>query len=124
MNTAVGIDVSKGKSVVAAMRPFGEVAMPPQEFLHTSEDLSALMQSLCLIDGNKRVILEATGRYHEPVVAALREAGIFVSVVNPKLIKDFGGAFHGWPVGLAAHDNRDALPFAGGGPCLHQASFR
>ena len=47
MNTAVGIDVSKGKSVVAAMRPFGEVAMPPQEFLHTSEDLSALMQSLC-----------------------------------------------------------------------------
>ena len=49
MNTAVGIDVSKGKSVVAAMRPFGEVAMPPQEFLHTSEDLSALMQSLCLI---------------------------------------------------------------------------
>lgn len=90
MNTAVGIDVSKGKSVVAAMRPFGEVAMPPQEFLHTSEDLSALMQSLRLIGGNKRVILEATGRYHEPVVAALREAGIFVSVVNPKLIKDFG----------------------------------
>lgn len=90
MNTAVGIDVSKGKSVVAAMRPFGEAAMPPREFLHTSEDLSALTQSLRLIDGNTRVILEATGRYHEPVVAALREAGMFVSVVNPKLIKDFG----------------------------------
>lgn len=90
MNTTIGIDVSKGKSVVAAMRPFGEVAMPPHEFLHTSKDLSALMQSLRLIDGNTRVILEATGRYHEPVVAALHEAGIFVSVVNPKLIKDFG----------------------------------
>lgn len=90
MNTAVGIDVSKGKSVVTAMRPFGEVALPPREFLHTSSDLSALSESLSLIEGNTRVILEATGRYHEPVVMSLREAGISVSVVNPKLIKDFG----------------------------------
>jgi transposase len=90
MNTAVGIDVSKGRSVVAAMRPFGEVALPPREFLHTSAGLSALTGSLRLIDGNIRVILEATGRYHEPVVSALRDAGVFVSVVNPKLIKDFG----------------------------------
>ena len=90
MNTAVGIDVSKGKSVVAAIRPFGEVALPPREFLHTSTDLSALAESLRLIEGNTRVVLEATGRYHEPVVVALREAGIFVSTVNPKLIKDFG----------------------------------
>lgn len=90
MNTAIGIDVSKGKSVVAAMRPFGEVALPPRVFLHTSAGLSALMESLYLIEGNTRVILEATGRYHEPIVVALREAGIFVSVINPKLIKDFG----------------------------------
>lgn len=90
MNTAIGIDISKGKSMVAAMRPFGEVALPPREFLHTSADLSALTESLRLLPGNTRVILEATGRYHEPVALALREAGLFVSVVNPKLIKDFG----------------------------------
>ena len=90
MNTAIGIDVSKGKSIVAALRPFGEVALPPREFLHTKADLAALTHSLRLIDGNPRVILEATGRYHEPIVMALREAGIFVSIVNPKLIKDFG----------------------------------
>jgi len=52
MNTAIGIDVSKGKSVVSAMRPFGEVVLPPHEVLHTNADLSALVQSLCLIDGN------------------------------------------------------------------------
>lgn len=34
--------------------------------------------------------MEATGRYHEPVAQALHEIGSFVSVVNPKLIKDFG----------------------------------
>ena len=32
---AVGIDISKGKSTVAALRPMGEVAFLPQEFLHT-----------------------------------------------------------------------------------------
>lgn len=90
MNTAVGIDISKGKCMVCAMRPFGEVVLSPREFLHTSAELSALTESLLLIDGNIRVITEATGRYHEPVVSALLSAGIFVSVVNPKIIKDFG----------------------------------
>lgn len=71
MNTAVGIDVSKGKSVVAAVRSFGEVALPLREFIHTSEDLSALTEMLRLIEGNTHVILEATGRYHEPAVMAL-----------------------------------------------------
>ena len=32
---AVGIDVSKGKSTVAIMRPFGEVVAEPFEVSHT-----------------------------------------------------------------------------------------
>ena len=90
MNTAVGIDVSKGKSMVCAMRPFGEVVLSPREYMHTKAGLASLKESLLLIDGDTRVIMEATGRYHEPVVSALRDAAIFVSVVNPKLIKDYG----------------------------------
>ena len=31
---AVGIDVSKGKSMVCVMRPFGEVVLEPFEVLH------------------------------------------------------------------------------------------
>ena len=31
---AVGIDVSKGKSMVAIMRPFGEIVPPPFSSLH------------------------------------------------------------------------------------------
>ena len=31
--------------------------------------------------------MECTGRYHEPMLKALYEAGLFVSVVNPHLIK-------------------------------------
>lgn len=34
--------------------------------------------------------MEHTGRYYEPVAAWLSDAGIFVSAVNPVLIRDFG----------------------------------
>jgi transposase len=34
--------------------------------------------------------MECTGPYHRPVVEVLRRAGIFVSAVNPHLIKNFG----------------------------------
>lgn len=37
------------------------------------------------------VIMEATGRYHEPVAAALHEYGIRVTVMNPLFIKQSGG---------------------------------
>ena len=33
---AVGIDVSKGKSMVAILRPFGEIVYSPFEIKHTS----------------------------------------------------------------------------------------
>ena len=36
---AVGIDVSKEKSMVAALRPMGEVAFLPREFLHTDNKI-------------------------------------------------------------------------------------
>lgn len=86
---AVGIDVSKGKSMVCVMRPFGEVVLKPFEIHHTTQALSSLAKRLKDLDGETRVVLEATGRYHEPVVAALYNAGIYVSVVNPLLVHDY-----------------------------------
>lgn len=37
---SVGIDVSKGKSMIAVMRPFGEIVITPYEVCHTDSDLS------------------------------------------------------------------------------------
>ena len=39
---AVGIDVSKGKSMVAIMRPFGEIVSTPFEIKHTTSDINSL----------------------------------------------------------------------------------
>jgi hypothetical protein len=39
---AVGIDVSKGKSMIAVVRPFGEVVTIPYEVHHTASELKDL----------------------------------------------------------------------------------
>ena len=39
---AVGIDVSKGKSMVTILRPFGEIVSSPFEIKHTSSDIHSL----------------------------------------------------------------------------------
>lgn len=86
---AVGIDVSKGKSMVCVMRPFGEVVLEPFEILHTAQNLNDLAGKLKALDGETRIVIEATGNYHKPIAFFLQQAGLFVSVVNPVLIHDY-----------------------------------
>lgn len=88
---AVGIDVSKGKSTVAVLRPFGEVVASPFDVAHTGSDLKALADFVKKLRGETKVVMEATGNYYEPIARYLHEQSIFVSVVNPVLISDFGG---------------------------------
>ena len=86
---AVGIDVSKGKSMVAILRPFGEIVYSPFEIKHTSHDINSLVDLIHSVYGESRVVMEHTGRYYEVLAHQLSEADIFVSTINPKLIKDF-----------------------------------
>ena len=87
---AVGIDISKGKSMVAVARPLGEIVSNPFEVRHTSDDIAVLTKYLHTLVGDTRIVMEHTGRYYEPMARQLAGAGFFVSAVNPKLIKDYG----------------------------------
>ena len=87
---AVCIDVSKGKSTVTIRRPGGIVLMPPCDIPHTQPAINDLIERIRDPDGETKVCMEHTGRYYEPVATWLSDAGIFVSAVNPILIKDFG----------------------------------
>ncbi len=87
---AVGIDVSKGKSTVTIRRPGDIVIMPPRDIPHTQSAINSLIEQIRALDGETKVCMEHTGRYYEPVATWLSDAGIFVSAVNPILIKDFG----------------------------------
>jgi transposase len=88
---AVGIDVSKGKSTVAVIRPFGEIVRKPFDVIHTPKELAELANLILSLEGESRVVLESTGKYSDPVIKVLCEAGVFVYPVNAKLIHDYGG---------------------------------
>jgi len=88
---AVGIDVSKGKSMVAVLRPLGVVVAKPFEVRHTAAELGKLADFLKSLDGETKVIMEHTGRYYEPIAQVIHERGVFVSAVNPLLIREYGG---------------------------------
>ena len=87
--TAVGIDVSKGKSMVAARCPGGVVVLSPFCVKHDAKGLQTLVEKLKNLDGEVRIIMEHTGMYWRPIALALQKAGFFVSIVNAMLIHDF-----------------------------------
>ena len=87
---AVGIDVSKKKSTVTICRPGDVVLLPPRDYRHTQSSISELITTIKQLDGETKVCMEHTGRYYEPIASLLSGAGIFVSAVNPMLIRNFG----------------------------------
>ncbi|MEE0981148.1 MAG: IS110 family transposase [Acutalibacteraceae bacterium] len=105
---AVGIDVSKEKSTVVILRPFGEVVAAPYDVSHTDSELDRLAKVIKKLPGETRVVMEATGVYYEPVARRLHEHGIFVSVVNPVLISDYGDN----TLRKAKTDRKDAIKIA------------
>jgi transposase len=88
MSTAsfVGIDVSK-EQLDVAQRPTG----PRQVLPYTEGGLTSLVEQLRAL-GPAGIIVEATGRLEVPLVSALAAAGLPVTVVNPRQIRDFAKA--------------------------------
>ena len=87
---AVGIDVSKGKSTVAVLRPFGEIVVSPFDVFHNPKELGELVTLLKSLDGETKVVMEYTGNYYLPIAQFLQNNGFFVSVINPLLLRNYG----------------------------------
>lgn len=86
---SVGIDVSKGKSTVCILKPYGEIVCSPFEVKHVEKELESLNELLSKLDGEIRIVMEATGVYHLPILTYLQEKGYFVSVINPFAMKKY-----------------------------------
>lgn len=79
----VGIDVSKATLDVAAS---------DGRTWHVDNTPDAIDALVAEIAGATLVVVEATGRYEAPCVAALAVAGVPVAVVNPRQARDFARA--------------------------------
>ena len=86
---SVGIDVSKGKSTVCLMRPFGEIVAGPMEITHVDSELKTLVKLMKSMRDDVKVVMESTGIYHLPVLTYLKENGIFTAVINPYQMKQY-----------------------------------
>lgn len=109
---AVGIDVSKGKSMVAVMQPLGVVIAEPFEVNHTEIELGKLARFLKSLSGDTKVIMESTGHYNIQVADYLHDEGIFVTVVNPILIAHYDANI---TVRKAKTDKKDSIKIANWG---------
>ena len=105
---AVGIDVSKGKSTVAIMQPFGVVVASPFEVSHNAEELKELTERVKLLGSETKVVMEYTGKYYEPIAQFLHNEGIYVSVVNAMLVHNYSGN----SLRKAKTDKKDAVRIA------------
>ncbi|MDP9372727.1 MAG: IS110 family transposase [Chloroflexota bacterium] len=82
----VGIDVAKDRLEVA-IRPSGEQWSATND----ADGLTALVTRLHDLQPTL-VVLEASGGYERPLMAALAAAGLPVAVVNPRQVRDFAKA--------------------------------
>lgn len=94
MFVAVGVDVSKAKLDVALLNPQGKYRS--KVFSNDQPGFKALLQWLNahVSEGHAgvHVCMEATGAHHEALALFLHDQGVWVSVVNPLLIKRFAEA--------------------------------
>ena len=86
---SVGVDVSKGKSTVCILKPYGEILMAPKDYAHTQSDMSNLVTKLKTYDDEMHVIMEATGNYHLPIAQYLKQSGYTVYIINPLEMKRY-----------------------------------
>jgi len=105
---SVGIDVSKGKSTVCMLKPYGEVAASPFEVVHTESSVQELIEQIKSLEGEVKIVMEATGAYHLPLLDSFKQAGLFVSPINPLAMKKYAA------VGLrkGKTDKMDAIRIA------------
>ena len=65
---AVGIDISKSKSVAAILNQDGSMHTSPFEFHHTQPELDAFIKYILNSNQSATILMENTGHYHYPVI--------------------------------------------------------
>ena len=61
----------------------------PSRFAHDGPGCASLIAALAAHTDSVQVVCEATGGWERPIVGALHAAGITLSIVNPRQVRDF-----------------------------------
>jgi transposase len=90
MNTSItylGLDIAK-RSLDLSAHP----ACPQRTYANDAAGHQALLAALGQVPGPIQIICEATGGYEQLLLAALHQAQVPVTLVNPRQVRDFARA--------------------------------
>lgn len=105
---SVGIDVSKDKSTVCIINPYGTIIKKPYTIEHTKESINELVLFIKSLSVETKVVMESTGIYHLPILKELLNQDIFVSVINPLVMNKYANT----SIRPGKTDNKDSLTIA------------
>jgi transposase len=118
----VGIDVSKAK-VDVALR-YAEQPQVVRCYDNNDKGVSKLLHTLSQAQGEYKIVMESTGRYHWLVALRLSAAGYDVRMINPLRAKPYSAArirkvksdlmqwfWQRWP-GVSQRCPKDLLPIS------------
>ena len=86
---SIGIDVSKEKFTVCALEQGSKIIWKPIDVYLNKKEVEELIEKLEKLKEEIKITMEATGKYHLPILYELKERGYFVSVINPLKMKQY-----------------------------------
>lgn len=86
---SVGIDISKDKITVCALEQGSKIIWKPFDVSLKKTEVEKLLNKLEKLKEEVKITMEATGKYHLPILYELKDRGYFVAVINPLKMKQY-----------------------------------
>ena len=106
---SIGIDIAKEKFTVCALEQGSKIIRKPFNIHLNKTKVEEFLKKLDSLNEEVKIIMEATGKYHLPILYELKDKGYFVTVINPLKMKQFCRVLN---FRKAKNDNIDAIQIA------------
>lgn len=106
---SIGIDIAKEKFTVCALEQGSKIIRKPFDINLKKTKVEEFLKKLDSLNEEVKIVMEATGKYHLPILYELKDNGYFVTVVNPLKMKQFCRALN---FRKSKNDNIDSIQIA------------
>ena len=106
---SIGIDVAKEKFTACALEQGSKIVRKPFDVHLKKTKVEEFLKKLDTLNEEVKIVMEATGKYHLPILYELKDKGYFVTVINPLKMKQFCRVLN---FRKAKNDNIDAIQIA------------
>ena len=80
---SMGIDMSKEKFTACVLEQGNKIIWKPFDVHLNKTKVEESLNKLDSLNEEVKIVMEATGKYHLPILYELKDKGYFVTVVNP-----------------------------------------